>query len=262
MKAATPHRFLGVVLMLAGLLAFAGDGGVDNRGSDTEQWWDKLPRAEWSQFERLDDGNGWFEIYRISARVVVIYEPGQFEEVISFLILGDERALLFDSGLGIGDMQAVLNLVWEQVIDYTVADSNEVAISRRFYPELRVAFDLSPAEALAWAFPPGSDDSLVQKARQFLYLARESGSLQALHDAFYNRSERLDRRLGGVDDLGAAGHPLHALQQALFPLRSPQETAARSAEKDDATWDDVRRAAEYWAGLFRNWLDNYLGEPE
>lgn len=32
-----------------------------------------------------------------------------------------------------------------------------------------------------------------------------------------------------------------------------------SADRDDATWQDVRRAAEYWAGLFRNWLDRSLG---
>ncbi len=108
MKSPTPHRILGIVLLFANLLTFAGDGGVDNRGSGTEQWWDKLPRAEWSEFERLDDGSGWFEIYRISPRVIAIYEPGQFEEVISFLILGDERALLFDSGLGIGDMRDVV----------------------------------------------------------------------------------------------------------------------------------------------------------
>ena len=47
------------------------------------------------------------------------------------------------------DSEELLNLVWEQVIDFTVADSNEVAISRRFYPELRVAFDISGPEALA-----------------------------------------------------------------------------------------------------------------
>lgn len=32
-----------------------------------------------------------------------------------------------------------------------------------------------------------------------------------------------------------------------------------SAENDVASWDDVRLAAEYWAGLFRNWLDSSLG---
>ena len=43
--------------------------------------------------------------------------------------------------------------------------------------------------------------------------------------------------------------------------RAGDKSTDISGEKDDATWDDVRRAAEYWAGLFRNWLDNYLGEP-
>ena len=33
-----------------------------------------------------------------------------------------------------------------------------------------------------------------------------------------------------------------------------------SADRGEATWDDVRKAAEYWAGLFRGWLDRSLGE--
>ena len=44
--------------------------------------------------------------------------------------------------------------------------------------------------------------------------------------------------------------------------RAGDKSSDISGEQDDATWDDVRRAAEYWAGLFRNWLDNYLGKPE
>ena len=44
--------------------------------------------------------------------------------------------------------------------------------------------------------------------------------------------------------------------------RAGDKSSDISAEKGDATWDDVRRAAEYWAGLFRNWLDNYLGKPD
>jgi hypothetical protein len=43
--------------------------------------------------------------------------------------------------------------------------------------------------------------------------------------------------------------------------RAGDKSTDISEGKDDATWDDVRGAAEYWAGLFRNWLDNYLGEP-
>ena len=43
--------------------------------------------------------------------------------------------------------------------------------------------------------------------------------------------------------------------------RAGDKSTDISADTDDATWEDVRLAAEYWAGLFRNWLDNYLGTP-
>lgn len=44
--------------------------------------------------------------------------------------------------------------------------------------------------------------------------------------------------------------------------RAGDKSSDISAERDDATWDDVQRAAEYWAGLFRSWLDRSLGVPE
>lgn len=83
------------------------------------------------------------------------------------------------------ESEQLLNLVWEQVIDYTVADSNEVAINRRFYPELRVAFDISAPEPLAWAFPPGEDRSLVEKAEEYFAGLRASGRLDQLLDRYY-----------------------------------------------------------------------------
>ena len=90
-----------------------GDSGIDNRGSaaaeDSGKWWASLPRAEWGAFHRVEVASDWFETYRIEKGIFAIYEPGQFEEVISYLIEGDERALLFDTGLGIGDIRAVVS---------------------------------------------------------------------------------------------------------------------------------------------------------
>ena len=83
--------------------------GVENRGSDTANWWDALPRPEWALYEKIAQDQDWFEVYRVADGVFAIYEPGQFEEVISFLIEGTERALLFDTGLGIGDMRRVVD---------------------------------------------------------------------------------------------------------------------------------------------------------
>ena len=86
-----------------------GDGQIANRGEGKERWWDALPRAAWAELPRVEQSQDWFEVYEVVAGVLAIYEPGQFEEVISYLILGTERALLFDTGLGIGDMRRLVS---------------------------------------------------------------------------------------------------------------------------------------------------------
>ena len=73
-----------------------------------QEWCRQLPRPEYKNLERVLPDEPWFEIYRIRAGVFAIYEPKQFEEVISYLILGDQRALLFDTGLGAGKISAVV----------------------------------------------------------------------------------------------------------------------------------------------------------
>ena len=95
---------------------------IENRGANTTNWWDKLPHPEWAAFERLEAVGNWFEVYRIRPHVYALYEPGQFEEVISFLIVGSERALLFDTGLGIGDIQAEVKHLTS--LDVTVLNSH------------------------------------------------------------------------------------------------------------------------------------------
>ena len=72
------------------------------------EWCRQLPRAEYGKLERVLSDESWFEIYRIRPGVFAIYEPKQFEEVISYLILGDKRALLFDTGLGVGKISATV----------------------------------------------------------------------------------------------------------------------------------------------------------
>lgn len=81
---------------------------VENRGAGKDNWWDSLPRPEWQTYARFDVPGEWFEVYKVMDDVYAIYEPGQFEEVISFLVVGAERALLFDTGLGIGDIRKVV----------------------------------------------------------------------------------------------------------------------------------------------------------
>jgi len=75
----------------------------------TPDWCKSLPRPQYQHLERVPSADSWFEVYKVAPGVFAIYEPHQFEEVISYLILGDKRALLFDTGLGIGDIKRVVD---------------------------------------------------------------------------------------------------------------------------------------------------------
>jgi glyoxylase-like metal-dependent hydrolase (beta-lactamase superfamily II) len=73
------------------------------------EWCRQLPRPGYAGLERVSTDSTWFEVYRIRPGVFAIYELHQYEEVISYLITGSKRALLFDTGIGIGDMRALVS---------------------------------------------------------------------------------------------------------------------------------------------------------
>jgi glyoxylase-like metal-dependent hydrolase (beta-lactamase superfamily II) len=71
------------------------------------EWCRPLPRLEYKKLERVKVSDPWFEVYKPVPGVFAIYEPHQAEEVISYLIVGEKRALLFDTGMGISDIKKV-----------------------------------------------------------------------------------------------------------------------------------------------------------
>jgi glyoxylase-like metal-dependent hydrolase (beta-lactamase superfamily II) len=100
----------------------ADNAQVQNRGADKDNWWDSLPRPEWDAYSKLEIDDTWFDVYRIDDEIYAIYEPGQFEEVISFLIIGDDFALMFDTGLGIGNIRNVVDQLTD--LDVVVLNSH------------------------------------------------------------------------------------------------------------------------------------------
>jgi glyoxylase-like metal-dependent hydrolase (beta-lactamase superfamily II) len=75
--------------------------------SGIPEWCRPLPRPEYRSLERVKVSDPWFEVYKPASGVFAIYEPHQSEEVISYLIVGEKRALLFDTGMGISDIKKV-----------------------------------------------------------------------------------------------------------------------------------------------------------
>jgi len=90
------------------------------------------------------------------------------------------------------ESEELLSYVWEKKIDYTIADSNEVALNQRYYPELRIGFDLTEPQQLAWAFPKGTDKSLYNEAVKFFVLIKQSGKLEQILDRYYGHVQDFD----------------------------------------------------------------------
>ena len=74
------------------------------------------PRAEAEQSladlldraRRVPNDTGWFEIVELPNQVYAFWEPGHAEEVNAFLIVGTERDVLYDTGMGIASIGRAL----------------------------------------------------------------------------------------------------------------------------------------------------------
>ena len=85
----------------------------------------------------------------------------------------------------------LLEDVWMKKIDCTVADTNIVAINRRYYPELRVRFQVTESESLAWvmSMQAGTLNDVVE---DWFDEFQKSGKLEALLERYYGHVEEFD----------------------------------------------------------------------
>lgn len=88
--------------------------------------------------------------------------------------------------------EELLSLVRERVVDYTIADSNEVDLNQRFYPKLKVAFDVSKPQSLAWGFAYSQDNSLYKVAETFFNKIKKDGELDNLIERYYGHIDNFD----------------------------------------------------------------------
>jgi membrane-bound lytic murein transglycosylase F len=137
-------------------------------------------------------------VYRSGAK-----RPASLREISGEVMSGARHAALVEDlvaehpgidwrtapGLESGDLLAKL---WQKEVPFIVADSNEVKISQRYYPELRVAFDLNEPQPLAWAFSHGRDDSLLRAAETFFEQIRNNGQLEQLRERYYGHVDNFD----------------------------------------------------------------------
>ncbi len=86
----------------------------------------------------------------------------------------------------------LIQQVDQQLIDYTVADSNQIALYRQFYPKLLVAFDISEPRELAWALTKTKDTSLYDEVVRFFKEIKKNGTLKKLIEKNFGHTKNIN----------------------------------------------------------------------
>ncbi len=90
------------------------------------------------------------------------------------------------------DSDDLLQMVSDNIIEYTIADSNELSLNQRFLINLRVAFDVNEPQRLAWILPKSDDDSLYLEVEKFFTAIKSNGVLNRLIERAYGHVEDFD----------------------------------------------------------------------
>ncbi len=89
------------------------------------------------------------------------------------------------------DSEDLLEKVASGEIDYTIANSDVIAINQRYYPRLRVGFDIAESQDLAWAFAPDRDTSFFDATAEYLNSIRDT-ELARLRDRHFGHIAQVD----------------------------------------------------------------------
>ena len=179
---------------------------MNNKDEESIQvrWPDNRP--EYSNYKRVLDNAEWYEIYEIQNNTYAFYEPGFSEEVISFLLVGKKRALLWDTGMGFAPLRPLveqltslpLTVINSHIHMDHVASNHEFDVVYAWLSEYQersqTGYDLSGMVAQLINFPfsrPLSPDFIAEKYTVYPWkYARLSDPEQiATKDGFIYRSQ-------------------------------------------------------------------------
>lgn len=134
------------------------------------------------------------------------------------------------------ESEELLQMVADDIIDYTIADSNEFQLNKRFFLTLRSAFDISTPQTLAWALQKNNDNSLYLAMVKFFEKIKSNGVLNQLIDRSYGHVKKFDyvgtllfkrhvvQRLPKYSELFKVNAEIHGLDWRLIAAMSYQES--------------------------------------
>jgi len=208
--------------ILIALILVAGCDRADEELSVDNYSCDSVPRPENSKMQLSRFSDDWYQVYEAAGGVYSIVEPYQLQETISHLIVGEDRALLFDTGIGLLSIKAVVERIthlpvivlnshthydhvggnWEFSTVLAV-DSDYTRTNMAGFDNGRISGDFLP-EAFCKGAPEGSDPA-----------------------SFYTRPWKQTRYVKDGETLDLGGRKLIVIQ---VPGHTPDAVALLDAE--------------------------------
>ncbi|WP_082008476.1 membrane-bound lytic murein transglycosylase MltF [Photobacterium gaetbulicola] len=90
------------------------------------------------------------------------------------------------------DSDELLRQVAEGELDYTLADSVDIALNQRILPDVTTALELTEDEPIAWFVNQNNDDSLYALLIEFFGEIQQSGELAKLEEKYLGHVDKFD----------------------------------------------------------------------
>lgn len=82
------------------------------------------------------------------------------------------------------DVNDLLKLVSQGELKFTMADSVEISLSQRIYPDIATAFEMTEDQPISWFMRRSDDESLYAMMIEFFGNLKQSGSLASLEEKY------------------------------------------------------------------------------
>lgn len=145
----------------------------------------------------------------IDKSIVVVKDSSHAETLQQLSMDKPDLHWMEDANL---DADEILQQVVDGNVDYTITDSNQLALNRRFYPKLSIAFTVRDNLPVSWLLAKNNDDSFYAVLIEFFGNMYHSGELIALEDKYFGHVQQFDY----VDTLAY----IDAIEQTLPKFKS------------------------------------------
>lgn len=217
--------------------------------SGARSWCETIPHPGNAAFERVPNLSAWFDVHRVAEGVFAITEPRQWQQVISYLIVGSESALLFDTGLGMIPIRPVVERLTALPISVLNSHTHYDHVGGNFEFDRILALDTPYTRANQGGF---GHDELVSEVADESFCGAAGEMVDRA--AFRTNPWRASRIVEDGDTVDLGGRVLTILH---VPGHTPDAVALLDAEQGLLFTGDSYYEGPIWLYVPETDLDAY-----